>query len=81
VSAFLIALAAIFIFLSVFREKRLENKLIAVDFFSSLIWVVLVWMAVSSKDDSLLDIILILSTVAFLGTLIFSRFFEKEGNH
>jgi multicomponent Na+:H+ antiporter subunit F len=78
IAAAFFSIAGILVFLAVAKGPALEDRVVAVDLFSSLLLSSIAWYAIFYHEASYLDGGLVLALFAFVGTLVFARFIEKE---
>jgi len=70
--------AIVFIVLSLIKGPQLEDRVVAIDLFSSVVLSSIALYAVYSDSPRYLDAALVLALFAFMGTVIFARFIEKD---
>lgn len=73
-SFIILAISGFLIFLSIVKGKKIENKILALDLFSTFLILVMAFMALNNPRSYFVDGALILSVISFMGTLTFARY-------
>lgn len=75
----LLALAVVLAFVRLLLGPSLPDRVVALDLLTSLLFGLLVALAVYDDEAVLMDVALVLALVAFLGTVAFARYVEIRG--
>jgi multicomponent Na+:H+ antiporter subunit F len=75
----LLALAVVLAFVRLVLGPSLPDRVVALDLLTSLLFGLLVALAVYDDEAVLMDVALVLALVAFLGTVAFARYVEIRG--
>ena len=79
VSFALLGLSLIFVVLRMFEGPSLADRVIAIDLFGTILLAAILVFAIKSSQSFYLEVGLVFSLFAFLGTVVFARFIEKQG--
>ena len=75
----LLAIAVVLAFVRLLLGPSLPDRVVALDLLTSLLFGLLVALAVYDDEAVLMDVALVLALVAFLGTVAFARYVEIRG--
>ncbi len=54
------------------------DRMVAIDLLGLLVAVLMISHAIRSKDEAMLDVVLVFSIIAFFGTVALARFLQRE---
>lgn len=74
----LLSLAIVFSFVRLFRGPSLADRVVALDFMSSLGIGVMAVYAIATDQAILLDVAIIVALISFLGTVAFAYYLERR---
>ena len=79
VSFVLLGASLIFVVMRMFQGPSLSDRVIAIDLFGTILLSAILLFAIQSKTRFYLDVGVVFSLFAFLGTVVFARFIERQG--
>ncbi len=75
----LLSLSVLLVFIRFLKGPSLADRVVALDLIVTIGLAMMAIYAITSKQESFLDIAMIFALIAFLGTVAFSYYLEKRG--
>lgn len=75
----LLSIAVFLAFLRLVRGPTLPDRVVALDLISTLMIGIIAVYAIATDEPVLLDLVIVLALISFLGTVAFAHYIEERG--